>query len=290
MAKKRTDLKAAKAAKQKKIAIGGALLLVALLIFEVPKTLKMMHPSHQTAAPAATTQTATTPAASTTVPTVPVSNTPAVLTTQLAPPARAGQLSVLSASFKSKDPFRQLVNDDATSATSSSTTTTTSTTTDTTLKVVPSSKPAATPQAAPAATAPAPAPAPAASAAPKVVLPIRSAVISLNGVRQGVNLKVDFPADAPLFHLVSLTKKTAKVSIAGGSLASGKVTLTLRRGKPVTLVNTADGTRYKLLLVSTSTGEAVTPATAQTPAAGTQATTPTTTTTTPTTTTPTVGG
>jgi hypothetical protein len=89
-------------------------------------------------------------------------------------------------------------------------------------------------------------------AAPRVVLPLRSAVISVNGTKEGVNLKLDFPTDAPLFHLVSLTKKTAKVTVVGGSLV-GAPTLILRRGKAVTLVNTADGTRYKLELVSTST-------------------------------------
>ena len=43
----------------------------------------------------------------------------------------------------------------------------------------------------------------------------------------------------------------AKIGIAGGALASGAGTVTLRPGKPVTLVNTADGTRYELKLVST---------------------------------------
>jgi hypothetical protein len=38
------------------------------------------------------------------------------------------------------------------------------------------------------------------------------------------------------------------VAIAGGSYASGSQTLTLKVNKPVTLVNTADGTRYTLKL------------------------------------------
>jgi hypothetical protein len=288
MAKKQVDLKAAKAARQKKLAIGGALLLVAVLVFQVPRTLKMIHPSATPPVAAATTTTTatettpTTPTAGTT-PSIPVSNTAAtVLTAQLAPPAREGQLSVLSASFKSKDPFRQLIDETAPSDASPEPAPKESKPAGPELKVVPTAK------APVAATAPT---APAAPASKKVILPFLSAVISVNGVREGVDVKVDFPVDAPLFHLVSLTKKGAKISVAGGSLASGAPTVTLRRGKPVTLVNTADGTRYRLVLVSTSTAAAV-PATTTDPSGSTTptTTTPTQTTTTETTTTPTIGG
>jgi hypothetical protein len=51
-----------------------------------------------------------------------------------------------------------------------------------------------------------------------------------------------------LFNLRSLTATTATVAIVGGSYASGSSALTLKVNRPVTLVNTADGTRYKLLL------------------------------------------
>jgi hypothetical protein len=51
-----------------------------------------------------------------------------------------------------------------------------------------------------------------------------------------------------VFELVSLTAKTATISVVGGSYASGGNTLKLTVSKPVTLVNTADGTRYTLLL------------------------------------------
>jgi len=56
------------------------------------------------------------------------------------------------------------------------------------------------------------------------------------------------PSAQPLFHLVSLTAHTAKVSIVGGSYTNGAPTATLRENHPVTLMNTADGTRYKLIL------------------------------------------
>ena len=77
----------------------------------------------------------------------------------------------------------------------------------------------------------------------------------MNGTLYTVPKGTDFPQPSatdssivPLFHLVSLTAHTAKVSIAGGSYATGASAITLRENKPVTLMNTADGTRYILIL------------------------------------------
>jgi hypothetical protein len=64
-----------------------------------------------------------------------------------------------------------------------------------------------------------------------------------------VSVGSDFPTDNPMFHLLAATSVSAKVTIAGGSYADGRAAVTLRVGKPVTLENTADGTRYKLVLV-----------------------------------------
>jgi hypothetical protein len=290
MAKKKLDLKAAKAAKQKKILIVGGILFVALLAFQVPRTMKMLHPKHSASPQAVRAYSASAPTPATTpaaagAPTTSVSSATAnttVLTAQLAPAAQEGQLAELSASFQSKDPFKQLIDEDAAapSGTTNPTETATSAKPDVTLKVVPSTT---TGPAAPSTAAP---------DGHQIALPFVSAVISVNGVKGGVNVKVDFPADAPLFHLVSLTKKTAKISVSGGSLANGSQTLTLRRGKPLTLVNTADGTRYRLVLVTTSRSAATAVAA---PTTGAEATSPTTTPTTPTTTTqttttPTIGG
>jgi hypothetical protein len=82
-----------------------------------------------------------------------------------------------------------------------------------------------------------------------------SAVISVNGTLTTVSAGADFPQPSssdpnavPLFHLVSVRGATAKIAIAGGSYTSGAKTVTLRVNKPVTLMNTADGTRYKLVL------------------------------------------
>jgi hypothetical protein len=80
-------------------------------------------------------------------------------------------------------------------------------------------------------------------------------VISVNGVLYTVATNGDFPqasaadpAAVPLFHLISLTAHSAKISIVGGSYSSGSPAVTLTENKAVTLVNTADGTRYTLVL------------------------------------------
>jgi hypothetical protein len=94
-----------------------------------------------------------------------------------------------------------------------------------------------------------------------------TAVISVNGTLYTVATKTDFPQPSatdptvvPLFHLVSVTAHTATISIAGGSYATGAATVTLKENKPVTLMNTADGTRYTLVLkplgTAVSTGTA----------------------------------
>jgi hypothetical protein len=99
-----------------------------------------------------------------------------------------------------------------------------------------------------------------------------AATISVNGVQEVVSVKADFPAASPLFHLAKLGTKSAEISIAGGSLASGAPTVTLKQGKPLTLMNTADGTRFVLILVNT-TASPSTAAVAATPTTPT-ATTP----------------
>ncbi len=92
----------------------------------------------------------------------------------------------------------------------------------------------------------------------------------MNGTLYTVATKTDFPQPTstdpslvPIFHLVSVTAHTAKISIAGGSYATGAQTVTLRENKPVTLMNTADGTRYTLILKPLGT-----PVSAATPASG----------------------
>ncbi len=109
----------AKAAKQKKIAIGGGVLLLALLAFQVPRTMKMLHPAASppahaaaSATPTTTTATPATPATGATAAATPVAATSSaggdavVVNADLAPVPLDGQLASFTR-FTSKDPFEQ---------------------------------------------------------------------------------------------------------------------------------------------------------------------------------------
>jgi hypothetical protein len=292
MAKKKVDPLQAKAAKQKKIAIGGGVLLLLLVVLQGPGLMKKLKgpsgPDWRTAAPAATSTTATpgglalpTLGGAAPVAAAPTAGPTAALVADTPPTAAVGQLASFGR-FQSKDPFASQIPTVGTTTTPVPT---------------PPSAPGsgtggtggtgATPGGGPAAPPTPPAPAP------------TSAVISVNGIQGAVTAGADFPqaSDAaptatPVFHLISLTQKTAKVAIAGGSYANGAPSLTLTVGKPVTLLNTADGSRYTLKLFpqgtqlpaagASSDSGAVTPA----PAAPASTTTTSSTTTSSTTTTP----
>jgi hypothetical protein len=95
----------------------------------------------------------------------------------------------------------------------------------------------------------------------------------VNGVSESVQSGAAFPAANPLFQLVSISATSAKISVVGGSYASGSPTVALKVGKSVTLQNTADGTRYTIQLMPQGTT-----ATAATGSAAPSSTTPATTT------------
>ena len=147
-----------------------------------------------------------------------------------APPSTAKLVSF--SLFVSKDPFQQQVSAGGTPVDGSGPTTSTSTTPTT-------------------PTTPAPPPPP--TTPPPPAAPPTSAVIDVNGTSETVTIGKTFPAAAPqpFFQLVSLTAKAAKIGIAGGSLTTGTKTLTIPVGKSVTLMNTADGTKYTIKIVST---------------------------------------
>jgi hypothetical protein len=94
------------------------------------------------------------------------------------------------------------------------------------------------------------------------------ATIDFNGKPQQLKVKDTFPTADPLFVLRSVSKKQAKISVAGGSFDGGEP-VTLKRGKTVTLVNTATGVRYELKLVYTgATPEVIEGFTTEQPTAG----------------------
>jgi hypothetical protein len=215
----------AKAKRQKIIAAVLGVLLLGVLAYEVPSLLKTMNKKPPTSAaaavpapvaPAAVTPAAGTPAAAAVI------GSGTLTDSDPAPQAGTGQLLSFDR-FATKDPFVQQAG-------------------------APIAAP--TPPPAPAAvpTPPPPPPPPATSA--RQPAGRASARISVNGAVQNVSVKATFPAADPVFVLASLQKTSAKVGIAGGSLSTGTSTVKLLLGKKVTLMNTADGTRYVLLLVS----------------------------------------
>jgi hypothetical protein len=225
MAAKKFDAKA-KAKRQKIILAVLGVVFLAVLAWQVPSVLKMMNKKPAAAAttppPAAAPATPVTP-----VPGTPVSaTTPGAGLTDSDPAAQAatGQLVTFDR-FASKDPFQQqaLVGD--------------ATSTPREISVEPPAGTSTSSTKPPPPPPPAPAP--------------TSAQIAVNGNSETVAKGGTFPQSDPVFVLLSVSKTTAKVAISGGSLASGGATVTLKRGKKLTLENTVDGARYVLLLVST---------------------------------------
>jgi hypothetical protein len=241
---KKIDPKA-KAKRQKIYAAIGGVILLGLLAFQVPRTLKMLHPatdsSSSSSTPAATTPSATTPIAA---PSLVGGNATASVASSAGgdglvdpdavPAPTSGQLLSFGL-FRTKDPFRQQLDINGPTGAAGGTSGT-----KTKQPKGPTGETGLKTSGGSTATVP-----------PVRVVPT-TAVISLNGSRETVQVGGSFPSSDPVFELVSLTGKTAKVGIAGGSLESGAAAVTLQKNKPVTLLNTADGTRYVLRLLSIS--------------------------------------
>lgn len=261
MAKKKFDPKA-KAKRQKIILAVGGVLLLALLAFQVPRTMKMMKPPTQSSSPSPSRTTSTTAGSTPLAPpsldgssTAPTSAPSGGSTASTSVdgvsdpsnplPPNAGQLVSFS-KFTGKDPFKQQIASacagdpvaGAPTACPSASKPSPASSTSTTTK-----KAAATPETGTKVTI---------GASKPVVAKPQTATISVNGTSTTVAVGSTFPSSSPVFTLVSLTTGAAKVGIAGGSYESGAVTVTLKKGKTVTLINTADGTRYVLRLVATA--------------------------------------
>lgn len=243
---KKTDLKA-KEKKQKIIAAVGGVLLLGLLAFQVPRTMKMLNQSATPPPPPAT--------APSTVPTDPsVLPTPGavgegagptasgggtLVDSDLQPTAATGQLEAFGR-FSSKDPFVEQIQEPGSGGSGSSGSGSSSSGSG-------GSKQPSEPGDGGVVGKPS---APSGGGGSKPSAAAGSAVISVNGTEETVAVGGDFPKDSPVFTLVKLVGGEARIAIAGGALASGSPTTTLEKGKTLTLVNTADGTRYELKLVS----------------------------------------
>ena len=222
---KRLDPKA-KAKRDKMIAAVAGLVLLGVLAFAIPMTMKQLKSQNVPAAAAAATPSTTT------TPTVTASLASAGGTSTVA----LGQLGSLGR-FDSKDPFAQQVDPHAVVVL---------------VGKLPdgTGKPAGS-EAPGASSSPPPPP-------PRVVPPPpNSAVITVNGgPPQKISVGQDFPLAPfdPLFHLASVNRGVARISIAGGSLSDGQAAVKLRKGHPLTLQNDADGTQYVLRLLWTGSG------------------------------------
>jgi hypothetical protein len=101
-------------------------------------------------------------------------------------------------------------------------------------------------------------------------------VISVNGARQTLAPGTAFPAADPVFVLVAEQPgvKAVVIGIAGGEYQSGAQTTRLKVGKPLVLVNTTTGARYRLVLVAVGNGTATAAGTDPKEPAGGDTTTP----------------
>jgi hypothetical protein len=235
--KKRQEAFKAKEKRQKIIAGVGGVLLIGVLAFQVPRMMKMMNKGSgvSSAVPATvSTPTSTSPTPSLAAPTTlrgeessssSDSGTPSAISADAS--AADGQLASFSR-FESKDPFQQQVDQTTTVAS--------------TEEPPPGSDSGSSGSAGSSGSSGSTGASGGSQPAPG------GAVISVNGVLMTVSVGSNFPTAAPLFHLISVTTTTAKIAIAGGSYSSGASSVTLRLNKAVTLMNTADGTRYKLIL------------------------------------------
>jgi hypothetical protein len=212
--------------RKKLILVGLAVVLVALLAFELPKLLK-----HSSTA----SSSASTPVAAAAAPT-PVVNGSVAASTSLAKRMRA--IRRMSAN----DPFVPLIHDGTSASSSASTSAPASASV---------SQPAIrfTPSAAAAARAHTkPAVSKRIHVKPAHVKPAMptAAVILTNGQRQVVGVSQVFDIGDAHFRLVSVTRKAMRIKAVGGVFAGAKQAITVRKGHGVKLANTATGVEYRL--------------------------------------------
>jgi hypothetical protein len=253
--------------RQKQIIVVGSVVLLALLGYQLPKLLGGKE--NETFAPAPLTTSSSTPSLAAASP---VAAGALPDTDRIAVQRDTSQL-VSFGLFKSKDPFVQQLSDGSGAAvptpasvpstpvnqqqakakTAAAVGATTGPSTEPPLPSVitepapgsGSTAPVIPPTSlpgAPSSTTTTPASAPPAAPA--------GALISTNDVCEQVALNGTFPANEDIFRLVEIAKngKSAKIGIVGGSYDSGQATAVLKLGEKLTLVNTADGSRYVIAL------------------------------------------
>jgi hypothetical protein len=227
--------------KQKMFVVIGGVVLLALMAFQLPK---LLGGSESSAAGTTTTDTAT--VAGETVPPadVAVPTSVALVDTDRPLAPGPGQLRSFS-TFNRKDPFvQQLVSPEASDGAAGD----------------------GADEGKPADDRKTPAKTPSKGFSVGGDAALSVTVISVNGARQTLAPGMAFPRADPVFVLVSEQPgaKSVVVSVAGGAYANGDRGTKLELGKPLVLVNTTTGARYRLVLVAVGNGTAP----AQGPAAG----------------------
>lgn len=292
---------AEKRVRRQKIFIGvGSVALLAILGFQLPKFMGNKGDG-ETAAPTTTASALSpTPGAAPAVPAGKLPNTDQVVV------VRDSSQLISFGLFKSKDPFVQQLStvpaDAAQPGTAPSTpaggTGAPATTTGAPAATTPPSSPggslpSSTPAVVPPGVVVTPTGTPTtggsgatgttpATTTPAAPVPAPTeALIATNGVCERVSVKGTFPTSENIFRLVAIAKdgKSVEVGIVGGSFDNGHPTATLKTGEKITLVNTADGTRYEIVLKTScnlttpAAGSTTTQSTTTTPVAPAPATT-----------------
>jgi hypothetical protein len=229
------DVREAKDRRAKRLAIGGAVLLVAVLAFEMPKVLKGHGGSSSSTPPAATTTTTPGYSATGTPTSTPVASaavlpaTSTKLTSSDVAPRRSKSELYSFSHFSGKDPFVQQVS--ASDITSSPSGTSSG-----------SGGSSGTISSGPAPQ----------TTAARMLARTGAVTLQVNGKAQTVRVGRSFPSSNPLFKLVSVSHGLVRIGIASGSYQSGAQTVSLVSGRTLTLVDTADGVRYRIRLLSAS--------------------------------------
>jgi len=247
------DLRKAKDRRAKIAAVGGVVVLAGVLALEIPKVMK--HSGSSSPAPAATTTTASPGYSSAT--SAPATTAPGTAAAALAPttgstklpnsdvaPKRSKSELYSFSHFAGKNPFVQQVVDATAVATDGASAAATPT-------AAPSTSSSSTGAAASAGgSAGSSSGSVATTSSVRTLAQGGSATISVNGRPQVIRIGGSFPSSNPLFRLISISNGIAKIGLANGSYASGAQAVSVAAGRSVTLVDTADGVRYKIQLVS----------------------------------------
>ena len=217
------EARAARERKQKIFVVIGGLLLVGMLAIQLPKILG------GSTSPGAAAPVTTTDASGLPVQVVPQGAAPVAL---VAPVPASAKITSFS-SFDAKDPFVQQVATQVPAAAAKEGGTT-ATKRESGSTETPTTKFTTGKTTAAAVT-----------------------IVTVNGARQVLEPGMKFPTGDPLFVLVAEKPgaKSVVVGIVGGAYSGGAKTTTLKAGKPITLVNTTTGARYKISLVSVGSGD-----------------------------------